>query len=176
MIRSVEWAKQHVRTVLEENLAERLEAGRALWADGLRIAVPRPGLRPDGDYYQHLVDPETVSQFPACCVYVRESRSQPGVTSSTIHQAHLVTVRFLDTVSGAYDVGSVEALVRRLERYEAAVKDLFVWRKTRLQTLDVPAGIAAGVTWLASRFPNEPGGVRTAEVDFSVRVHENQGS
>lgn len=175
MIRSVGWAVVTVRTVLQENLEERLEEGKKLWGDGLQVPFPRPGLVSEGgDYYQMVVEPEQVGRL-ACAVFARESSPAPGSGNQVIHQAHRVTIRFLDTVTGKVDTGKVEELTRRLERYEAAVKDLFQWRKTRLQTLDVPAGIAAGVTWIISRFPNEPGGVKTVEIDLSVRIHEDKG-
>lgn len=177
MIQSTQLAVTKVRTVIHENLVDRLEEGAALVADGQVVRVPRPGLWSEGgDYYEMAVTHDLCSKFPSCAVFCPSSRPAPGVTSQVIHQAHLVTVRMLDLVAGKADAGNVEALVRRLARYEAAIKDLFLWRKTRLQTLDVPGGVAVGVSWLSSRFPQEPGGVRMMEIDFSVRIHEDKGT
>lgn len=170
-IRSIELAVRQVRLVLEENLEARLLAVAKSWADGFPVPAPRAGLAPDGDYHEwDIAGAGVVDQFPAIQVVGNGSTPGAGVDASTMHQEHTVTLTVLDSERAGHPGDAT----RRLMRYEAAIKDLFTYRKRSLETVDIPTGSAAGTTWSGSRFLAISGDLARVDITLEISIHETK--
>mgnify|MGYP001573841665 CR=1 FL=1 len=123
-IRGAELAVTLARTVIEENLEARLLAIAQDADDGLYVPAIRAGLAPDGGFYEWNAEVDVIDQFPACTIHAQESAPGEGIDANVLAQIHRVTIAFWDISPD----GRTDLLVKRLWRYEAAIKDLFVYR------------------------------------------------
>lgn len=169
-IRGAERVVRQARLVLEENLQERLDAVQANAADGLVIQLPRIGMPPDGDYFERDAGPKDIRHYPAFAIWVTGTRPAPGNDANVLAQLHELRVRYWDIATDQ----RLDNLVRRIWRVAAAVKDLIHYRHTRLDTIEVPDGVASASLWRSDNFPEVTGAQRSGDVAFDVQVHERK--